>query len=363
MELTVMVVKNVRVAVAENALATRSIGISIRPIDESTATLDEILAILVIKWTTDTLGPSDTNAVSSGLSVFKAKSHDMGRANVLGSRRRQIVRVQVAAETMAEPEVVPSIMPGDKCALDGMGSSGIATNRVGKTVRQCHRLWLPGELARIRLSSALRRNQILAERNLVDALPVTSVGQVGLTVWSHHRAGIDCVGHGVGFDIGSITCACLDDHAVVIPTARSWGVRRSNTDGAVTATRLADTVVEVVCPVNGNHGRCPGCSTITLGDNTVGVEYIADHFPRASDARGRMDEHMLSNLVQVVLIADPEDGRVMSLLLSLASRREASDLVAGKIGSLILVEARTEHHRKKTYQAKDKQHFDPTSRN
>ena len=363
MELTVMVVKNVGVAIAENALATRSIGISIRSVDESTAAFDEILSILVVKWTTYALGPSDTNAVSGDLSVLEAKSNNMGGASILSSWRRQIVRVQVAAETMAEPEVVPSIMPGDKRTLDGMGSSGIATNRVGKTVRQCHRLWLPGELARIRVCSALRRNQILAERNLVDALPVTSIGQVGLTVWSHHRAGIDCVGHGVGLHIRSVACACLDDHAVVIPTARSWGVRRSNTDGAVTTTSLADTVVEVVCPVNGNHGRCPGCSTITLGDDTVGIKYIADHFPRASNTRGRMDEHMLSNLVQVVLIADPEDGRVMSLLLSLASRREASDLVAGKIGSLILVEARTEHHRKKTYQAKDKQHFDPTSRN
>lgn len=73
MELTIVVVENVGVAVAENALATRSIGVSIRSVDKSTAAFDEVLALLVVKRTANTLGPSNTNAVSGGLSEFQNK--------------------------------------------------------------------------------------------------------------------------------------------------------------------------------------------------------------------------------------------------------------------------------------------------
>lgn len=239
----------------------------------------------------------------------------------------------------------------DECSLDGMGAGRVTADRVRQSVRQGHRLGFPGQMPGVWLSRALRGDQILGKGDLVDALPVASIGQVGLTIRRDQRAGVDSIGHGVGLHIRSLARSSLDDRAVIVPAARARRVRCCYADGAVATSRLAHTVVAVVSAVNNDDGRRPGCSTVTLGNDTVGIEYLADLLPRTSHARRRVNEHVLPDMVQIVLITDMDDGGVVGFLLSLASRREAIYLDMGERCIPILLEARTERNREETKQA------------
>lgn len=62
--LTVMVVKNVRVDISQNTLSTGGIDITVGTVDEFAASVDQVLAVLVLKGSLGAEGTSNTNAVS-----------------------------------------------------------------------------------------------------------------------------------------------------------------------------------------------------------------------------------------------------------------------------------------------------------
>jgi hypothetical protein len=126
--LTVVVIEDIMVPITHHTLATGGIGISVRAIDNFTTALDEISTGSVNEWATRALGASDSDGISAIKLVLVMRKGD---EDILLAGRWQVVFFQVAAEAMAIPKVIPSIIVRSKSTLDSMRTSWITTNVVG----------------------------------------------------------------------------------------------------------------------------------------------------------------------------------------------------------------------------------------
>lgn len=267
----------------------------------------------------------------------------------LVARGREIVLGQVAAVSVAVPQVVVSIVVRDKGALDGMRSGGVTAERSCVSGRGADSIGFPGQVFGIRVGCTHRRQESLVERDLVDTGPVAAEGEIGLSVRSDHDTGVNGVGLGVWIHVRAIACSCLDNSAMVIPTTRSRVIGCRYTDGTVSATRLAYTVEAVEGTIHIDDIGSPGYGTVALGNDGVCVEHGADVLPWPGHGGSGMDEDVLADIVQVEGVADVHDRWIMGMLVGLTRRREMTE------GGLLLqtsleiaIEVHAKRDRKKT---------------
>ena len=264
-------------------MTTGGVNVTVRAVDNLTTSVDEVLAALVLEGALGADGPTDADAVSiwllAGMSCRigkkkkKKKLYREERGGSLIASRRKRIRVQIAALSMAEPEVVPRGVVGHEATLDRVRTAVIAAVRVRVVTTGEHSFRLRSQMVGFTLDVRTQGDQVLGQWHLPDARPVAAVDKVWLSA-GDDDAGVDGVrGHERIF-AGSLARAGLDNRAVVLPFARAWMVRNGHTNGTVPAARIANSVVDVIFAVDSNRIGGPWGGPITFGDDTVGIQGV-----------------------------------------------------------------------------------------
>lgn len=219
-----MVVEDVRLDISQNTLSTGGVDITVGTVDEFAASVDQVLAFLVLKGSLGAEGSSNPNAVSveriSRLAqdIIKAR-----RWNSLVSFFRERIGVQITTDAVAEPEIVVREVVRNKGAFDGMGTAVIPAVRVGVVTTRHHGIGLGSQVCRVRLVVLAQRDEIIGQRHLPDTRPVATEVQEWCAA-GDDDAGVDGVGAGEWVLARSLACAGLDNRAMVRPVSWSWVV-------------------------------------------------------------------------------------------------------------------------------------------
>lgn len=213
---------------------------------------------------------------------------------------------------MAVPEVEVGEVVGDERALDRVRAAVIPAVGVWVVPAREHGLWLSGEMSRVGLHIVAQRNEIVLQRHLPDTRPVAAEVQVRLSACDDHR-GVDGVGCAERVFARALAGAGLDDGPVVFPVTWAWVVGDSDADGAVAAAGLRDAVVDVEFAVQSDGVGGPGGGAVTLWDDGVGVQGVAESGPWAVEAGGGMDGNVCVDAIGVVCVSVTDDAGIVDV--------------------------------------------------
>lgn len=222
---------------------------------------------------------------------------------------------------MAVPKVEVGGVVGDERALDRVRAAVIPAVGVWVVPAREYGLGLSGEMSRVGLHIVAQRDEIVVQWHLPNTRPVAAEVQVWLSACDDDR-GVDSVGGAKGVFAGALASACLDDGPVICPVTWAWVIGYSDADGAVAAAGLRDAVVDVELAIQGDGVGGPGGSAVTLWDDGVCVQGIAESCPWAVEAGGGVDGDVGIDAVGVVCVSVADNAGIVDVQVGSMGLRE-----------------------------------------